>query len=185
MANQEIRIRLESEVIQFLKKEESKLEKTRTKESKEKSTKEKNGSPQKRHRNENLPEIQNYLAMPAVATYFHLYKMITGQESHENFRAVRGILQEKPTLFNATETREVYDHLLNFAIRQNNSGDKMWVQSYFDINRHLIKTGLLPDGGITANRYKNLTLAALKLGRPDDAVDFLERYKKLLPTPDR
>lgn len=127
-------------------------------------------------------EAENALH-PVIIAYRAAILLLLDDLRDESFLQLKEILTLHPAHFSQLELTDLYTCLLNICTRKiNRSNDADAWENYFNINEHLLESGLLlEDGFLNPWRYTNLTATALKTERTDWALDFIKKYKKLLP----
>ena len=94
------------------------------------------------------------------------------------FEELKKLLDEHTGKFPASEARDMYAYAQNYAIRKINAGEKRFLREYFDLSKAALeKELLLVDGDLSPWTYKNLVIAALRVGEFDWAEQFIRDYK--------
>ena len=145
------------------------------------------------------------LAEPIVAAYFHIYQLQTvdggrqtvddGRQTTDgerlmakgqHFEELTRLLAENWQRFPASDSRDLYLFAINFCIKRMNSGEKPFVARAFELYRFGLENRLLLENGhLSPYAYNNILLIALTLGERVWALDFLEKWKPLLPEKER
>jgi hypothetical protein len=120
---------------------------------------------------------------PVIIAYRAAILLLLDDQRDESFLQLKEILIMHPAHFSQLELMDLYTCLLNICTRKiNRSNDAEAWENYFNINEHLLESGLLlEDGYLNPWRYTNLTATALKTDRTVWALNFIKKYKKLLP----
>lgn len=126
------------------------------------------------------------LAQPLVRLYFHLNECLQNPEKQESYFQVKKYLLRSGHLLRENERRDAYLMVINYCIRQINTGERQFIKEAFDLydiglkNRSLFEKGELSKGS-----YKNALKIAMGLGNFQWAKQFLEDYRPFLPERER
>jgi hypothetical protein len=131
-----------------------------------------------------INEIIQYLEthpheqVPAIACYYHIYRMLTEPEKETWFRGLRKLLDIHSTSFPATEAKDMYDYALNYCIIRINEGKQEFLNEVFNIYQTLLEKELLfTEKTLSPWSFKNIVVVALRLKEYKWAEDFIEKYK--------
>jgi hypothetical protein len=125
----------------------------------------------------------------AIKAYFHAYWSMKSAEKDTqliHFQALKDILRGSVSQFPEAEIRGLQLLAINFCIRQMNQGDRIFEREVLALYKLGLDNRLLFENNhLTPYTYKNVMMAALKVGDNDWAAEFLEVYKPYLPDRER
>lgn len=123
---------------------------------------------------------------PAVLVYFRCFKMLSDNDPHVHFTALKSLLEKYWTLFPQHEIRDIYVAAINFCIKQLNTGARSYIREALDLYRSGLQRNIIfEDGFLSKYTYNNIFLLAVALEEWDWARQFLEDYRSALPQRDR
>ncbi|HLP94988.1 MAG TPA: hypothetical protein VK168_13185 [Saprospiraceae bacterium] len=124
--------------------------------------------------------------VPELALYYYSFLTLIEEEEVSHYYKFRKLLDRFATLMPQPEAIELFDSALHYCTGKINKGDRSFFQEYFDLFEQAIEKGIFLQNGVLADwRYTNVVAAALGLGKIDWAEQFVENYKKHLPTDSR
>ena len=122
----------------------------------------------------------------AVAVYYHSYLSLTKAEEQSHFFELKKLLTSEWAAFPEAEMRDLYLIAINYCIKQQNRGEKVFVKEGFELYKSGLENKILLENGIlSVYTYKNVHLLADKLQEYDWILIFLEKYKSFLPAEQR
>lgn len=117
--------------------------------------------------------------------YYHIFKALKTNNA-VNFNALKNLLNQHLDRLPEEERRTIYSLAFNFCTKKINTGEKAYLQHYFDLNQLGLDNGFLLDNGIMSKFiYKNAISIAIRLEKYDWVYAFLEKYKPFLHPKDR
>ena len=118
-----------------------------------------------------------------VQVYYRLAMLLKNPEDPALFEQAKQAVERYEQAFPPGELRQVYTLLLNFCtMRINRYNDERFWTEYLEINKLLLKNGLIFDGtDIPPWHYTNLVNVGLKVGQTEWVWDFLHYHRKQLP----
>lgn len=123
-------------------------------------------------------EREEILQTPAIALYYHAYKMLKSGGTQEHFERLKTLLAEQETAFSPEEMRGLYLLAINGCIRRMNTGQREYIQEAFELYKAALKRDFLKENGnISGFTYKNIIRIGTALGEHDWTEQFLEQYK--------
>ena len=129
---------------------------------------------------------QEMLQMPAVALYYHAYRMLESPAEDEPFERLKLALKDHEHRFSQEEMRGLYLMAINGCIRRLNAGRKAYVREAFDLYAVALERGFLMENGVLSGfTYKNILRVAVGLGEHDWAEQFLEKQRNNLHPKER
>ena len=124
---------------------------------------------------------EEMLRVPAVAVYYHAYRMLESPESTEPFERLKALLAIHEHRFAAEEMRGLYLMAINGCIRRMNAGRRTYIQEAFDLYKLALERDFLTENGILSGfTYKNILRVSVALGEHAWAEHFLEQYRAAL-----
>lgn len=131
-------------------------------------------------------EAGDFAAMPAVLLYYHSCKAMQSIDNEAHFRELAALLDAHWRAFPQPEMKDLWTLVLNFCIRQINAGGREYLREAFNLYRTGLERGILLENGLLSKfTYNNVLLSGLALGEWDWSLDFLEKYRPLLPARER
>lgn len=134
-----------------------------------------------------LKEISDHLRdnvyddYPSIGIYYQILMTFVEGENEVHFEKLKNLLTEHTDKFPPSEARDMYAYAQNYTIRKINAGEKQYLRQYFDISKAALEKGLLMvDGDLSPWTYKNLVVAALRVGEFEWAEQFIKSYKSKL-----
>ncbi|GAB4421682.1 MAG: hypothetical protein OHK0039_36810 [Bacteroidia bacterium] len=119
---------------------------------------------------------------PLLQLYAALQDLVQGTD-RADARAVRQMIQTRQHLLDPDEQPDLFNLLLNHHIRQwNISGDTHHAAEILELYRWGIDSGLVfRDRALAWEQYKNVITICLRMGRYDDAWQYLHSLQTQLP----
>lgn len=134
-----------------------------------------------------LKEITDHLrehaydAYPSITIYYQVLMTFVEGENEVHFEKLKLLLEEHTEKFPPAEARDIYAYAQNYTIRKINAGDKKYLREYFSLSVQALEKGLLTvDGDLSPWTYKNLVVAALRVGEYTWAEQFIKQYRSKL-----
>jgi hypothetical protein len=123
----------------------------------------------------------SYEEYPSITIYYQILMTFTDADTEVHFEELKRLLDEHTTKFPPDEARDMYAYAQNFAIRKINAGEKRYLREYFDLSKAALEKELLMvDGDLSPWTFKNLVIAALRVGEFNWAEQFIKNYKNRL-----
>jgi hypothetical protein len=128
-----------------------------------------------------LNEEDKLLEKHPILRMYLLVLDILREEKESSYQALRNELQLHSEALHEEEQRQLFDYGLNFCVKQINAGKTSYYEEVLYLYRlSLARKLIYIDGYLPAWEYKNITTAALRTGRFDWVLSFLEDYKEKL-----
>lgn len=129
--------------------------------------------------NDNWERYQN---IPPIAVYYHLYRMITEEDTAQYHQALQ-IIRQNSRFFPHSELKDIYTYLQNYCIKKINESDTTFMEELLEIYKIQLERGLLLDEKkqLSEWHYKNIVTLGLRLKEQTWVVEFIENYKTTLP----
>ena len=123
---------------------------------------------------------------PAIAVYYHGYRMLESQSHEDHFPVFRALMMTYRQLFPDEEWRDLLLLAINYCIRQFNQGEEKFATEGLELYKVGLESQLLlTDGQLSRFAYRNIVALALKVGDLALADRFIHEYKRALPTAHR
>ena len=126
---------------------------------------------------EHLEQNSDQIQSKKISIYQHFLQMRSSQNKEKEYLAIRKLIRTSVKELDHTFITEVFEQLMNFAIRALNKGHIQYAHHYLEYMDELLKTKYLPKRTtISHARFKNCITASLILGKTKWAKDFLNTY---------
>ncbi len=120
--------------------------------------------------------------VPPIAVYYQIYLTYVDAEEPAHYFKLMELLNGYGDLFPKNEEEFIYQAALNYCIKKINQGNQRFLEEYFNVFVILLqKELLLTDGELSPWHFRNIVIAALRLGKYDWAEEFIQNYNKFLP----
>lgn len=128
-------------------------------------------------------ESEIYSGIPAIQIYRRLLLLLIHPGETEHFESAKSLIAASERFFEPGELQQLYIQLLNYCTRRiNRFNDGRFLQEHLEINKLLLKNGLLLEGGfISPWDYTNIVAVGLKTGQSDWTREFIHEYRQRLP----
>lgn len=127
-------------------------------------------------------EKNEYLNIPPIAVYYQIYLTLVDTENISHYFKLMEILDKFGDLFPKNEAEFIYQAALNYCVKKLNRGSRQFLEEYFNVFVILLqKELLLTDGELSPWHFRNIIVAALRLGKFEWTENFIHSYKKFLP----
>ncbi len=128
-------------------------------------------------------ERYNFEEIPAITIYYQIYLTQLPDGDHSPFFKLRELLRKHYQLFSPNQAYDMYSYAMNYCIRQANKGNQKFLEELFDIYKEVIDNEIiiLADEGLSPWKFKNIIVAALRLGKYDWTKSFIGNYQQFLP----
>ncbi|MEL6588579.1 MAG: hypothetical protein AAFQ68_00780 [Bacteroidota bacterium] len=119
-------------------------------------------------------------ASPLLRAYRQLFILLDGQE--QDWTQIQHLLTAESEAFTQESLREIYAHLINYAIRKLNEGNKVFQGHVFSLYRDQLDKGTLLEAGVLSPAdYKNIVSLGLREGEDQWTEQFIQQYESKLP----
>lgn len=120
--------------------------------------------------------------VPPVAVYYQIYLTYIDAENTSHYFKMMEVLEKFGDMFPKNEAEFFYQAALNYCIKKVNKGSRQFLEEYFNIFVILLEKELLfNDGELSPWHFRNIVVAASRLGKTDWAENFIHNYKRFLP----
>ncbi len=121
------------------------------------------------------------LEAPAVAVYYHAYRMLQSPDDDRPFEQLKRLLAKHESRFGQGEMRGLYLMAINGCIRRMNSGKRVYIREAFDVYRAALERNFLTENGFLSSfTYKNIIRIGAALGEHEWTEQFIEQQRKAL-----
>lgn len=125
----------------------------------------------------------NYEHIPAINIYYHVFLMLTEQESEVYFERLLELLTQHANAFPAAEAQALYGQAQNYCILKINSGQGDFMEKLFNIYQTVLEQEIILNQGVLSVwDYKNIVTVGSRTGKFDWVEQFILDYKNKLPT---
>jgi len=126
------------------------------------------------------------LQNPAVAVYYHAYRMLQSPEATEPFEQLKSLLPAYENYFRPEEMRGLYLMAINGCIRRMNAGHRAYIREAFDLYQAALARDFLRENGVLSGfTYKNIIRIGVALGEHEWTERFLEGHRNELHARER
>ncbi|MBI1224634.1 MAG: hypothetical protein GC192_05310 [Bacteroidetes bacterium] len=120
--------------------------------------------------------------VPPIAVYYKIYLTYVDAENIDHYFKMMEVLEKFSDLFPKNEAEFFYQAALNYCIKKVNKGSRQFLEEYFNVFVILLNKELLfNDGELSPWHFRNIVVAASRLGKTNWAENFINSYKKFLP----
>lgn len=130
-------------------------------------------------------EQSTYASSPILQAYKAIFRLLTSTavQAEMYYQELKEILAIHRHDFSQKDLMGLYDHVLNYAIKQINQGQISYYAEALEHYIFLVESRLIfMDGYLAAWDYKNIVTIALRQKKYDWTVQFIEEYQHYLPT---
>ncbi len=121
------------------------------------------------------------LETPAVAVYYHAYRMLQSPEEDQPFEQLKRLLYQHEARFEQEEMRGLYLMAINGCIRRMNSGKRAYIREAFEVYRAALERNYLTENGFLSSfTFKNIIRAGAALGEHEWTEQFIEQHRNNL-----
>jgi len=130
-----------------------------------------------------LPLIhqQDYIKIPAIATYYFIYKTLTEKENEAHYFQLKEQIKENGHYFPFAEIRDIYLMTINYCIGRMNAGNESFIREAFELYQlGFEKKILIENNSITRVTFHNVISIGLKLKEFKIVEKFIEENQQYL-----
>jgi hypothetical protein len=121
------------------------------------------------------------LETPAVAVYYHAYRMLQSPEADQPFEQLKQLLALYEARFKPEEMRGLYLMAINGCIRRMNSGNRAYIREAFEVYRAALERNFLTENGFLSSfTFKNIIRIGVALEEHAWTELFIEQYRNTL-----
>ena len=133
-----------------------------------------------------VAEKGEMLETPAVAVYYHAYRMLQSPEDELPFERLKNLLAQHENRFGQEEMRGLYLMAINGCIRRMNAGKRAYIREAFDVYRAALERNFLTENGFLSSfTFKNIIRIGAALGEHAWTEQFIEQYRNTLQPHER
>lgn len=123
-------------------------------------------------------DAKRYEKHPIILIYKTILNSLKQPEQEIYYRELKKLIQEHRESFSAIDILSIYDYALNYCVRKINEGNSSYYHEALELYEYLLEKRILwVDGYLPGWEYKNITTAALRVGRFDWAEWFINSFK--------
>lgn len=130
-----------------------------------------------------LPLIKQdeYIKIPAIATYYFIYKTLTEKENEDHYFQLKEQIKENGHFFPLAEIRDIYLMTINYCIGRMNAGSEGFIREAFEVYQlGFEKKILIENNSITRVTFHNVISIGLKLKEFETVEKFIEDNQQYL-----
>jgi hypothetical protein len=125
-------------------------------------------------------EKKTYQEYAVLQIYYHAYQSLKAQNAYEHFEQLKQYLYDIP--LSKKEKRATLLICINYAAKQLNTGNTVWVRQTFELYQYgLQKDYLIENGKLNIFTYVNIVTLGLNLKEFDWTKYFIENYSQYIP----
>jgi hypothetical protein len=135
-----------------------------------------------------IDEIINHIKkykfdeIPPIAIYYQIYLTLVEIENEEHYFKLKDLLKKYGLVFPLDEAQGIYEHALNYCVKHINKGSHRFLVEYFQLYEDLLdKEIIYTDEELAPPNFRNIVVAALRLGKYQWTEKFIHKYKARLP----
>jgi hypothetical protein len=133
-----------------------------------------------------LAQATQYQDVPAINLYYQIYHTLLNETNDADFNQLKALLFDSKSLFPPSEIRALYLLVINYCIKQLNSGKRNFIKEAFELYKAGLENKILLDNGVLSTyTYSNVLQLGVALKQYDWVEAFLDTYKKYLPLSER
>ncbi len=123
-----------------------------------------------------------YDDVPPIAVYNQIYLTNAEYEEADHYFKLMDLLDKYGDFFPKEEAEFMYGFALNYCIKKLNQGSHQFLEEYFNVFVILLEKELIiNDGEISPWHFRNIVVAALRLGKYKWTEEFINYYQRYLP----
>ncbi len=129
---------------------------------------------------------QRYQNIPPIAVYYHLYRMLTEEDTAQYYQ-ILPIIEQNSRFFPQKELKDIYTYIQNYCIKQINRSKEVFMEELLKIYKIQLAQHLLHDekNQLSEWHYKNIVTLGLRLKERDWVNQFIQQYHTALPLENR
>lgn len=121
------------------------------------------------------------LTTPAVAVYYHAYRMLQSPDDEQPFELLKQLLTQHEGQFEQEEMRGLYLMAINGCIRRMNAGKRAYIREAFDVYRAALERNFLTENGFMSSfTFKNIIRIGAALSEHAWTEHFIEQHRNTL-----
>ncbi len=122
------------------------------------------------------------LKIPPIAIYFTILQTLIEPENTANYHKLKQLIKEHVDKFPKSEAEFIYQSASNYCIIKINQGSQEFLEEYFNLSVILLENGMLFNNNeLSPWHFRNIVVAALRVGRYEWTENFIKEYSKYLP----
>lgn len=136
---------------------------------------------------EHINNNEQLLEIPAISTYYFVFKAITEQDSTDYFNKLIAQIQNSGHFFPPTEIKEIYLMAINYCIGKANAGQgDIFIRHTFELFRQGFESEVFIENGYMSRyTFRNAVSSALRMKEYEWVNYFIHQFKENLEEPYR
>ncbi len=124
-----------------------------------------------------------YQGIPPIEIYNQICLINKDFENETHYFKLKKLISLYIDQFPLSEAILIGKYILNYSIGKANRGDSKFIREYFESYRNLLEKGIIFEEkeGLSPWEFKNIVLAALRLGEYSWTEEFIHSYSKSIP----
>ncbi len=128
-------------------------------------------------------EPERYKEDVSIVMYQTILMSLRDEKNPEHYKKMKEMLSSKMDALSREEQSDLYSFANNYCIRQINMGYSEFQRELFDLYKHGLQTGIILYNGLLSEwNYKNITALGCRLKEFDWTENFIQSFKKKLPS---
>lgn len=120
----------------------------------------------------------DYQDVPAVSIYYQIYLTQTDVDDESHYYRLKSLLNKHSLNFPQKEAYTMYSYAMNYCIRKSNRGQQNFLKELFELYKDLLEKELIfTDGEMSPWDFRNIVVAALRLGKYQWTEGFIKKYQ--------
>lgn len=124
----------------------------------------------------------NLLKIPTIAVYYTILQTQREPENTDHYYHLKRLISEDIDKFPKLEAEFIYQSALNYCIFRINKGSSEFLEEYFNLSVILLENGMLFNNNeLSPWHFRNIVVAALRVGKYQWTENFIREYSRYLP----
>ena len=120
--------------------------------------------------------------IPLISIYYQIYLTQIDAVNASNYFKLQDLIFKYIDKFPKEDAFFIYNHTLNYCIRKVNAGIHEFLDEYFNTYKKALESGVfIIDDELSPWHFRNIIIAALRLGNYEWVENFIREYKEKLP----
>lgn len=122
------------------------------------------------------------LKVPSIAIYFTILQTLKEPDDTIHYFRLRELITKHIEKFPRAEAEFIYQSASNYCIIKINKGSSEFLEEYFNLSVILLENGMLFNiNELSPWHFRNIVVAALRVGKYTWTENFIREYSKYLP----
>ncbi len=124
----------------------------------------------------------NLLSIPTIAVYYTILQTQREPDLTEHYYYLKNLISNEIDKFPRSEAEFIYQAAMNYCVLNINKGSSEFLEEYFNLSVILLKNGMLFNNNeLSPWHFRNIVVAALRVGKYTWTENFIREYSKYLP----